>query len=457
MSSPIEELRIVAVTGNLGYGYRTSSLESGVQSRPHLFGADNGSTDPGPYYLGSGEQLTKPTQVRRDLRGALLAARSTGTPLVIGSAGTAGGEPHLASLVKILHEVAGEEGLHFRAAAIHAEVDRQVVEAARMAGQLLPLPGVGELTEEALTATGRIVGQMGVEPFIEALDGGADVILAGRSCDTAIYAALPIMHGFPPGLAYHLAKILECGAQAALPLAANDSMLGVIRRDHFLVRPLAADRRISSSSVAAHTMYEQSDPTRIVEPDGYVDLTSSVFEQVDDRTVRVSSSGWVPADVPSIKLEGVRRRGYRTIAIAGVRDPLIIQNLDYIENIAARSVAQSLEGVIPPDSYQTRVLAYGRDAVMGPTDRWEGTTPHELGVVLEALADTQENADVALALFRSSFLHCPFPGRKSTAGNLAFPYSPSDVSLGSAYEFSIYHRLLGVAAARLFSVERFNV
>jgi hypothetical protein len=42
-------------------------------------------------------------------------------------------------------------------------------------------------------------------------------------------------------------------------------------------------------------------------------------------------------------------------------------------------------------------------------------------------------------------LHCDFKkneltdARKSTAGNLAFPFSPSDVKMGAVYEFSLYH------------------
>ena len=30
-------------------------------------------------------------------------------------------------------------------------------------------------------------------------------------------------------------------------------------------------------------------------------------------------------------------------------------------------------------------------------------------------------------------------GRKSTAGNLAFPFAPNDVSFWPVYEFSVYH------------------
>ena len=36
-------------------------------------------------------------------------------------------------------------------------------------------------------------------------------------------------------------------------------------------------------------------------------------------------------------------------------------------------------------------------------------------------------------------LHCDYDGRKSTAGNLALPFSPSDIHVGEVYEFSVFH------------------
>jgi hypothetical protein len=38
-------------------------------------------------------------------------------------------------------------------------------------------------------------------------------------------------------------------------------------------------------------------------------------------------------------------------------------------------------------------------------------------------------------------LHYGYPGRIATAGNLAFPFSPSDFHAGPVYEFSVYHLL----------------
>jgi hypothetical protein len=82
---------------------------------------------------------------------------------------------------------------------------------------------------------------------------------------------------------------------------------------------------------------------------------------------------------------------------------------------------------------------YGRDGVMGPTEPVRETRSHELGILIEAVSPTQEEADSLVSLTRSTLLHYGYPGRISTAGNLAFPFSPSDIAAGEVYEFSIYH------------------
>jgi len=85
-----------------------------------------------------------------------------------------------------------------------------------------------------------------------------------------------------------------------------------------------------------------------------------------------------------------------------------------------------------------RFLRYGVDAVIGKNEP-AVTLPNEVGLVIEAIAPTQEKADALIGLARSKALHQSFPGRKATAGNLAFPFSPSDFSGGEVYEFALYH------------------
>ena len=50
--------KILSPTGILGYGFPESSFRIGVAQKPDLIACDGGSTDPGPYYLGSGIPFT---------------------------------------------------------------------------------------------------------------------------------------------------------------------------------------------------------------------------------------------------------------------------------------------------------------------------------------------------------------------------------------------------------------
>lgn len=52
---------------------------------------------------------------------------------------------------------------------------------------------------------------------------------------------------------------------------------------------------------------------------------------------------------------------------------------------------------------------------------------------------SQEVANTICSFARSTMLHYGYEGRIATAGNLAFPYSPSDFKVGAVYNFSLYH------------------
>lgn len=435
----MDELRVVAVNGCLGYGYDIASLDAGMAASPHLIGADAGSSDPGPYYLGSGNSLVKDAQIERDLAPVLARALAMRVPLVIGSAGMAGAQPNLAHFVELLQRVAHAGGHRFKLAVVHSDVAADTVVAGLQDGRVTPMSGAPELTEDAIRASTHIVAQVGTRTLARALATGADVVVAGRACDTAIYAALPIARGFDPALALHLAKIMECGAQCAIPLAPNDSLLGILRRDHFLVRPLGAQRICTPASVAAHTMYEQPDPFMLHEPEGSVDLADASFVQEDARTVRVQGARMLTTGhPPRLKLEGARQVGFRSFVLAGIRDAAVIANLDRIEADVRAAVGRNLHPDVAVAGYRLTFRYFGRDAVLGPLEPVR-TPPHEVGALIEAIAPTQDLANIVLSLARSSFLHCPFPGRKTTAGNLAFAFSPSDTAAGPVYEFSLYH------------------
>jgi len=424
-----------------------------MQRKPHLIAVDGGSTDPGPYYLGAGVSFTDRGAVKRDLSIMIRAGVEQKIPVVVGTAGGSGADVHLQWCQEIVEEIAREHGLSFKLALIGSQLDKGMLQTALAAGNITPLGPVPPLTAEVLEATTDVVAQMGVEPFIEAFEGAPDVILTGRAYDPSCFAALPIKEGYDPALSMHLGKILECAAIAATPGSGSDCMFGYIGEDYFRVEPLNPIRKCTPLSVAAHTLYEKSDPYHLPGPGGHLDLKACQFIQETENTVRVSGTKFVPTEgYYTVKLEGARPIGYRTVSIAGTRDPVMIAGIDAILKGVRERVADNFKDT--HRDYHLLFHIYGKNGVMADLEPTPSTaTSHELGIIIEATAPTQADADTICAFARSTMLHYGYEGRRATAGNLAFPYSPSDLHAGAVYEFSVYHLLHTESPEGLFPVE----
>ncbi len=419
-------MKIVALNGLLGYGYSEEALNIAFSEKVDYLGVDAGSTDPGPYYLGSGKSFTDRSAVKRDLSLALSKALEHKAPFIIGTAGGAGSKEHVAWLKEIVAEVAKEKNLNFKLGVVLSDVTTEYVLEKFESGKLVDMSCEFPADRSNIKESTRIVSQIGIAPIIELLKKNVDVIICGRACDTAIYAAPCIYEGYKEGLAFHMAKIMECGAMCSEPVAAADVMQAYMYDDYFELRPANPIRRCTVDRVAAHTLYEQSNPYLIFEPDGVCDLTNSEFAQVDERTVRVSGSEFREAEEKTLKLEGVRCAGYRTICPATIYDPKTIENFDFIVNTVTEFVKENTKETMPADSYKIFF-------------KTSGGKESSLGVVIDIVGKTQEIADTVCALARSRMLHCDYEGRKSSAGNLAFPFSPSDIHVGEVYEFSVFH------------------
>ena len=419
-------MKIVALNGLLGYGYSEEALEIAFSEKVDYLGVDAGSTDPGPYYLGSGKSFTDRGAVKRDLELALPKALAQKAPFIIGTAGGAGSSRHVQWLKEILLEIAREKNLQFKLGTVFSDVSREYVLEKLDAGKIVNMSPKVELCREAVEQSTAIVSQIGIAPIIELLKKQADVILCGRACDTAIYAAPCIYNGYDPGLAFHMAKIMECGAMCSEPVAAADVMQAYMYEDYFELRPANPIRKCTVDRVAAHTLYEQTNPYLIFEPDGVCDLSNSKFTQVDSRTVRVTGSVFREAKEQTLKLEGVKCSGYRTICPATIYDPETIRQFDRITEIVMDFVRENTQNTLPQDSYMV-------------TFKVNGGAESSLGIIVDVVGKTQQIADTVCALVRSRMLHCDYPGRKSSAGNLAFPFSPSDIHVGPVYEFSVFH------------------
>jgi hypothetical protein len=89
---------------------------------------------------------------------------------------------------------------------------------------------------------------------------------------------------------------------------------------------------------------------------------------------------------------------------------------------------------------------------MGALEPLRRRVGHEVGIVIDAVAPTPSAAAAVCGFTRSTLLHYGYPGRIATAGNLAFPFSPSDVAMGPVYEFSVYHLMEVGDPAALFPI-----
>ncbi len=440
-------MSVLSPTAILGYGFPESSFERGLARHPDVIAVDAGSTDPGPHYLGAGKSFTSRSAVKRDLELMLRGALAHDVPLLVGSAGGAGAAPHLAWAREIVLEIARESGSRFRMAVIPADIPKEEVRAALRLGRISPMPCAGALSDEDIEESTHIVAQMGPEPLITALDGGAQVVLCGRAYDPAPFAAPALRAGLDPGLALHMGKILECAAIAATPGSGSDCVLATLKADCFELEALGDDRAFTTTSAAAHSLYEKSDPYELPGPGGSLDLRGTTYSDVGMGKVRVTGTRFVPAPY-TIKLEGARRVGYRTVSIAGVRDPILIGQIGQVLETVRKQVLDSTRS-------DARVLfhVYGKDGVMGDLEPRRGETGHEIGLVIEAIHRDQAEADSVCSLVRSTLLHFGYPGRISTAGNLALLYSPSDIPCGEVYEFSVYHLMRVDDPTSLFPVQ----
>jgi hypothetical protein len=293
------------------------------------------------------------------------------------------------------------------------------------------------LTVEEVHASSNLVGQAGTEAFIRALETEPDVIIAGRACDTGIYACIPEWLGFPTGLTVHMAKIVECASLCCLP-GGRDPILAVLDKQGFVLESMNPARAATPMSVAAHSLYEQADPHRITEPEGAALVDTATYSAVDARRTRVEGARWEPAEQLTIKLEGARYLGERAVLLAGSADPRFIQNVKTLLEEVKGVVQDLVCGAGVPPDYDLTFRTYGLDAVFPWPD--PPVTPlREIFILGEVIAPTRDRALAVTKSTKQYLLHHGFPGRLSTSGNIAFPFTPPELAAGPAYRFNAYH------------------
>jgi hypothetical protein len=338
----------------------------------------------------------------------------------------------------ICAEVAAEEGQSVRLALLYSEQTAEGLAPYLARGEITPLPPADPLKAETLEACDHIVALMGYEPFASAIEAGADIVIAGRTTDTAVLAAVPLMRGFPVGACWHAAKTAECGGLCTTHSRQGGVML-TLHAGGFDIEPLSAGNQCTPWTVSAHMLYENSDPYELREPGVILTTYDAVYTALDDRSVRVTGSAHKPMPY-TMKLEGSGVAGYRTMLFAGLADPKMMADLDgYLARMRERLVAgvSAVLGYADGD-YDLQIRAYGHNALAAPGQPKPPVPPSEVGIMMLVTADEQATATEIAKFANPLLLHFPLKADDPLPSS-AFPFSPAEVELGAVYEFKLQH------------------
>lgn len=248
---------------------------------------------------------------------------------------------------------------------------------------------------------------LGVAGILEALEGGADIVLTGRVADPSLFAA-PLIHEFGwalddwdrLGQAHGLGHLLECGPQVTGGYFADPGFKDVagVCDLGLPIAEVAADGSavlsklpgtggaIDLRTVKEQMLYEVFDPAAYITPDVVVDFSTVRLEQLGPDRVRVAGISGHPAPA-TLKVsmgcaEGFVGEDYFFYAGAGAVDRARAGAKLLEERLRAAGLAAD----------EMRIDFIGLNALHGvATPAW-APEPYEVGVRVAARTRTRAEA-----------------------------------------------------------------
>ena len=448
--------RVLVPSGALGLNYDKVALYNGLKQKPDIIAIDGGSTDSGPSYLGQGISKYSRASTKAEWKGLMEAREVANIPLLIGTAGTCGTDTAVDWFLKITQEIARELNQSLKIVIIRCSQSNKEVINAYSDQKIEPLPNAPELSIDVISRCTNIVALAGVEQVIDALKEKPDIIIAGRTTDTAIIAALPIMRGIDPGTAWHGAKIAECGA-----LCTTNPLSGVImvefNFDNFTVEPMHVDAKATPKTVSAHMLYENTNPYILFEPGGYLDTKESTYKAETNKKVRVAGAKWNKSDKYTVKLEGTILTGFQNISITILRNNRYVKKAkEWADDIClqcTKLIRCRLE--LDDHEFSIELRLIGQNASFGKLEVKKATL-FEIGVMALVTAQTQQLADEISQMLNPFLLHHPLT-KSEELPTFSFPFSPADIQRGSIYSFCFHHTLKLNDPLEIFRKEVINI
>jgi hypothetical protein len=258
------------------------------------------------------------------------------------------------------------------------------------------------LGERVISANAYI----GMEPIVEALAGGADVVITGRAADPSLFLA-PIAHAFSwastdwarLGQGTLVGHLLECAGQVTGGYFADPGVKDVpgLARLGFPLAEVAEDGsavitkvegsggRVSEATCKEQLLYEIHDPSRYVTPDVVADFTGAAL--ADAGPDRVSVRGATGAERPGqLKVAVGYRDGFIGEGQVSYAGPGAVARA----RLALEIVAERLR-LTGARCRETRFDLVGVDALHGARLS-AGAEPYEVRARVAGRADTAGEA-----------------------------------------------------------------
>lgn len=220
----------------------------------------------------------------------------------------------------------------------------------------------------------------GVEPIVKCLEDGADIIILGRSTDTAMFEA-PLLYEFGWKLDDWDAKatgilaghLCECGAQATggnydydwehvpRPELLGYPIVEVSEKGSLvLTKTKNTGGLVTVQSVKEQLMYEIHDPSQYITPDVVADFSKITLEEIERDHVAVRGVTGKPAP-DTLKLCVGYLEGYRNIAYLPYSWPRALDKAKMAANILDKRMA--MKGL---KAIRTHISYLGVNALHGP-------------------------------------------------------------------------------------------
>jgi hypothetical protein len=248
---------------------------------------------------------------------------------------------------------------------------------------------------------------LGAEPIVEALAGGAHIVVTGRVADPSLFVA-PMIFEFGwdatdyarIGQGSGIGHLMECGAQVTGGYFSDPGFKDVPEPWN-LAFPIAevepdgsatltkvdgTGGAVNLMTVKEQMLYEVHDPANYITPDVIVDFTSVNLEEVGRDRVRVAGIGGKPR-TPTLKVSISCAEGFIGEDMFFYAGPGALRRAEL-----AKRILEERFKIVKLEADEVRIDFVGMNAIHGAATPVGGPEPYEIAVRVAARTRTREEA-----------------------------------------------------------------